>query len=204
MNDKIPTPENIALYISSLQLHLKTSKVSTEVKVAIENLPPPNIVKKMGFEECRVVFETIEWLWKNIAGESIIDKENTSKPMEFFQGNYWILKNGIFLDGINHFTILKQNINLFSEVLNVNSSVFLHAMSTGDNNKLIFTAIANGAIRAFFNDKKELFAQMSAATYASWGRNKIQLLEYKEKHIKVIDVNRPYKGWDSGIFVVVE
>lgn len=204
MNDKTPSPETLALYVSSLQLHLKTSKVSTEVKRAIENLPPPNVVKRMGFEECKVVFETIEWLWKNISGKSILDNEKVSKPMEHYLGNYWILKNGMFLEGINHYTILKQNINLFSEVLNVDSSVFLHAMATGDNQKLIFTAIANGAIRAFFNDKKELFAQMSASTYSSWGRNKIQLLEFPKKNVKIIDINRPYDGWDTGIFVILE
>lgn len=201
----VPTPDKLALYVESLKLQLKKTKspLAKEVLHAIESLPPANAVRKLGSEECVVLFETIGWLWKNISGEDINEKEKKSEPIEFFMGHYWILKNGMFLEGVNHYTIIKQNINLFSQILNVDSSVFLHAMSIGDNEKLIFTAIANGAIRAFFNDKKECFAQMSAKTYGDWGRNKIQKLDFPKKHIKIIDVNKPYVGWDTGIFVKV-
>lgn len=201
----VPTPENIALYIESLRLQLKKaqSTLSPEVLHAIGSLPPSSVVKKLGNKECAILFETVRWLWKKISGEDINDNEKKSKPVEFFMGHYWILKNGMFLEGVNHYTIIKQNLNLFAEILNVDASVFIHAMSLGDNEKLIFIAMANGAIRAFFNDKKECFAQMSAKTYGEWGRNKIQKLDFPEKHIKIIDVNKPYAGWDTGIFVRV-
>ena len=55
----------------------------------------------------------------------------------------------------------------------------------------------------FVNPENKAFFQMTEKTYARWGKNKIKKLDFKIKAIKVIDLKAPYKGWKSGVTVII-
>ena len=67
--------------------------------------------------------------------------------------------------------------------------------------ELIETVIKHGGMRVFINKDKKGYFQMNDETYSRWGRKKIKHLDLKAKTIKVIDKERPYKGWKSGILI---
>ncbi len=199
-----PTPIILATYVEALRIYLEeTPNLDPKMTNVIKQLPPPaKIRSEFGNDEANALFETVAWAWEKISGNKILDELKVTEAPEHMMGNYWMLENGVILGGENHFTIIKNNINLFSILLEINSMAlsFIKDMST-EPNKAIHKAICNGAIRIFINVKKEAYFQISAKAYRKWGRAKIKKLDYKKKSIKVIDCSKPYLGWDSGITV---
>lgn len=201
---KYPSPSILATYVESLKIYLlENEDIDPNIKNTIEQLPSPAKIKAdFGNDEANTLFETVAWLWEKVSGNKILDELKTVDAPEHMMGNYWILRNGVILEGENHFTIIKNNINLFSILLEIDSMAlsFIKSMAT-DPNKAIHKAICNGAIRAFINNKKEAYFQINERAYAEWGRSKIRSLDYKNKIVKVIDCSKPYTGWENGITV---
>lgn len=201
--DKIPDAETLALYINVLNLYLQDNpSTNKELKNLIEKLPSSRQVQKsFSFEECRILYETIGYLWKIITGNDILEESKISRAPETLVGNYWMLKNGILLHGVNHFTIIKQNTNLFISLLNIGGFAlqqYLHSRP----NELIKFIIKNGGARLFVpKDRKRLFAQMSPETYTKWGKSKIKKMDFPNKTIKIIDNKAEFNGWKSGIVI---
>lgn len=195
-----PGPDVLATYVESLKLFLKQNpSLDGTLKKAIENLPPPSSIRStMSIEEANLLYESVDWAWKQITKNDIVDELKVDKAPEKLMGNYWILKNGVILSGENHFTIIKNNINMFSAILNIGANTILGYMGS-DPNKLIGCILNNGGMRVYVNSKKEFYSQISDAAYGEWGRVKVRALDFKSKVVKVIDRKQAYRGWNSGV-----
>lgn len=203
-DEDIPSVEDIALHVESLKLHLKRGQVKDkDLADKIDKLPSPKyIIKNFSIEEIRVITETVGYLWKQIANGDILQEVKIKKAPEMLMGNYWILNKGVILNGPNHYTIIKQNMNLFVSLLDINAFA-MHDRLASNPNDVIKLVLDHGGVRVFINDKQESYFQLTDETYSIWGRKKIRKYEFDNKVVKVIDKRQPYKGWGSGITVKI-
>ncbi len=200
--EDIPKPNILATYVEALKTYLSdATNISEIISEQIKNLPSSGEIKRnYSFQECKLLFETVNYLWKAITKTDIIDESKIEKAPETLMGNYWMLKNGVLLKGANHITIIKQNTSMFCSLLNLNAFTLLQYLST-DPNKLIFYIIRNGGVRIFINKDKNAYFQMSEEIYAKWGRKKVKELDFPIKTVKILGFNHDYSGWDSGITI---
>lgn len=202
IDEKLPSGEQMSLYVLTLKQYLKDNpNISEEWKDLIRQLPSPRQVRQdFSMQEIKLLYETVEYLWKKITGTKIIEDKEIIRAPESLSGNYWLLNKGILLKGINHYSIAKQNSQLICSLLDVSGMTFQEYLGSQPN-KLIYFIIKNGGIRLFVTKDKRLYAQMSANTYGKWGRDKIKKLDFKLKAIKLIDLKAPFSGWSTGITV---
>jgi len=194
--------EETAQYVDALTLYAQEHpSLDKKYAILIEKLPSSRkIIVDFSNEECKVLYETLDYLWKKITGEHIIqEKEIISAPETLF-GNYWLLKNGILLKGVNHFTIIKNNASLFCALLNLNGMTLQEYLSNKPHKAIEFI-LNNGGVRLFINKDKKLYAQMSSKTYGKFGKQKVKKYDFKSKIVKIIDFKSPYNGWKSGITI---
>lgn len=195
---KVPHGEEMSLIIQALKLYLKDNP-NTEYANLISQLPSPRLVKQeFSLQECKILYETLEYLWKNVTGQKIVT--DVIKAPETLSGTYWLLNKGILLHGTNSFDIAKKNMSLMCSLLDISPMIFLEYLS-GKPEKLIHLIIRHGGIRLLIDPAKSLWAQMNSKVYGSFGRSKIKKLDFKNKIIKVIDLKARYNGWSSGILV---
>jgi len=200
INEKdIPEPGALAAYVKVLKLYLDDNTVTPKFKRLIENLPSPRTVKsKLSWEECKILFITINYLWKNIIGKDILEENYIDEPKQELLGNYWLFKNGIMINGENHYTAIERDSSLVITVLGLNGITLQYYLSTSPN-KLINYILKNGGVRVFINADNKGFFQMTEKTYAQWGRGKVRKYDLKTKIVRIIDLKMPYNGWKSGI-----
>jgi hypothetical protein len=198
--EEIPTADQIAVYVESLKLYRQQNpNLDGEFVHLIDNLPTPRKIRQdFSFEEVKILFETVGYLWRKITGNDLGGEVKTKWGELPFLGNYWIIKDGIVLPGLNHYSIVKQNANMFSNLLNINGFALQHYL-VGQPNRLIQFIIKNGGVRMLARKDQKAFFQMSECTYAEWGKLKVKKLDFREKVVKIIDFKVPYKGWNSGI-----
>ena len=199
---KTLSAEASAQYVDALHLYSQEHpNLDKKYADLIKDLPSPRKIRQdFSMEECKILYETLDYLWKKITGDHIIqEKEVISAPETLF-GNYWLLKNGILLKGVNHFSIIKNNATLFCTLLNLNGMTLQEYLCNRPH-KVIEFILNNGGVRLFVNKDKKLYAQMSSETYGKWGKSKIKKYDFKLKAVKVIDFKRPYTGWKSGITI---
>lgn len=203
-NKDIPSPEDIAAYVESLKLYLQRNQVKDEeLQKQIKQLPSPKqIIRSFSIEEIRLLTESIGYLWKKITGKDIIAEAKMTYAPQTLHGNYWMLTKGVIISGVNHYTIIKQNLDLFRTLLDINAFV-MHDRLASNPNDIIKLVLDHGGMRIFVNDKKEAYFQLSDETYTKWGRAKIKKYDFKKKITKVIDSKQKYNGWSSGIVVII-
>jgi len=199
----IPDPKTLALYVKVLKMHLKDNKLDANKTKLINNLPnPKEITESLSWEECKILFETINYLWKRIIHKDILEENSIEKSEQKLLGNYWLLENGILLSGINHTSIILQNTALISTLLNINGFTLQYYLSVQPN-KLLKFIIASGGVRMFINKNNKGWFQMTGTTYGSWARNKVKKYDLKKKTVKVIDLKANYDDWKSGISIIL-
>lgn len=199
-----PSVDDIASYAEALKLSLSDGIIKDdELCRLIEELPSPNVIrKKLSNEEVKILFQTIGYLWKKVTGGDPIEESKMVSKPEVLCGNYWMLQKGVLLFGPNHFTIIKQNLDLFRSLLGINSFV-MHEKIASPPEELIKLIIDHGGMRIFVNKNRRAFFQMTDETYGKWAKRKIRKYDFHEKIVKVIDKSSPYKGWRSGITVLL-
>ena len=175
----IPSAEDIAAYVESLKLYLKRGQVQDPALAdQIYKLPSPTrILKTFSIEEIRVLTEAVGYLWKHVAHNDIIEESKIKRAPETLMGNYWMLTKGVLLEGPNHYTIIKQNLNLFVGLLDINAFA-MHDRMASNPNDVIKLVLDNGGIRIFINSNKDIYFQLTDETYSIWGRQKIRKYEY--------------------------
>lgn len=201
--EAIPKGEDLAIYVESLQLFLMNSKSLDKQLVAlIKRLPAPSKVSSQDFSnnESIILFETVNYLWKKITSQDIIEETRTINNFQKLSGCYLMLTNGLMLHGINHYSIIKNNSPLLIGLLDLNGLTF-HEYLSSTPERIIAYAIRNGAVRMFVNSDQEGFFQMTEEAYTKWARSKVRKFDLKRKIVKVMDLRMPYKGWESGITV---
>lgn len=203
-DEDIPLAEDIAAYVESLKLYLKRGQIKDASLVEqVKKLPSPErILKTFSVEEIRVLTETVGYLWKQIANNDIIEESKMKRAPESLMSNYWMLTKGVILEGPNHYTIIKKNMDLFITLLGINAFA-MHDRLASNPNDVIKLVLDHGAMRIFVNKNKDAYFQLSDETYSVWGRQKIKKYEFKNKITKVIDRRQPYKGWSSGIVIKI-
>jgi hypothetical protein len=194
------TNEEVASYLDSIRMHIKFGDVNApELIETINSLPSPRKIRRnLSEEEAKIIFETVRWVWKEISGKDIQDTFNFEAAPENLMGNYWMIKNGLILSGINHYGIIKNNISLFADILKINPFL-IHEKISGSPHQLIKLVIDHGGMRIFVDSNKKGFFQLNDKEYANWGRHKIKKLDLKSKTVKLIDPGFKYIGWKSGI-----
>lgn len=199
--EDIPSPEVIATYVHSLKMFQENNELDPQTDKLIQNLPSVRKIKRdFSNEECKLLFETVGYLWKEITGNSIIQEQDIERAPEGLKGCYWMLKNGVMLSGLNHFSIIKQNVDMFCTLLKL-SPFAVHQYIASNPNKLLYYVLLNGGLRITVDQDNVGWFQLSEKTYANWARKKIKGLDLKEKNVKVIDPKTSYNGWKSGILI---
>jgi len=204
INDRLPDNESLSLYVQSLKQYLKdNSNLCEEWKDLIEKMPSARKVRQdLSFQECKILYETLEYLWEKITKEKIISEKEIIRAPESLDGNYWMMNNGILLQGVNSYDIVKRNVNLFCSLLNIGGMTMQEYLSRKPNDLIKFI-IKNGGLRLFVTKDKRFYSQCSPEIYGKWARDKIRKLDFKKKIIKLIDLNTEYNGWDSGITIIL-
>ena len=202
-NSKYFPPDMLASYVEALKHELDWNSVGNdEVKKVVKNLPDPDRIRRdFSEQECRIVFESVHWAWKKLSGQDILTEIETLNHPEEISGNFWFLKDSIIFEGPNHFTIAKKNMDIFINLLNMESFVF-HEKIASPPSELIHYVILNGGVRSHIKNKKGYF-QLTDDTYGKWAKKKIKSLDLNEKIVKLIDRRKPYKGWGNGIVIKV-
>ena len=196
------TNEEVASYLEAINVHIKFGDIKDKEFIEIaKSLPSPRKIRRnLSQHEAIVVFETVRWLWKEISGKDINDTFNFKPARETLMGNYWMIKNGLLLSGINHYGIVKRNLSLFAENLDINP-FSIHEKLAGKPSQLIKLIIDYGGMRIFVDSNKNAFFQINEKAYANWGRAKIKNLDFKKKIVKIIDPHYKYDGWKTGITI---
>jgi hypothetical protein len=197
--EDIPDIETIIAYIQALKLFDSENKIEPEFSRHIANLPSERSLRRdHSIEEVKFIFETVNFLWEKVTGKDIVSQQDYHSAPERLLGNYWLLKNGILLSGVNHFTIVKENTALIETMLNLNGFTLQHYLASKPD-PLIGYMLRNGAIRVFIDKDNNGFFQMTDDTYGRWGKKKIKGFDLKSKVVKLIDTKVEFKGWCCGI-----
>lgn len=201
-DEKLPDRESLGLYIIALKKCLKDNpQMNPEYADLINHLPNARLVRQeFSLSECKLLYETLEYLWSKITGQKLISEKEISHGPETLLGNYWMLANGITLWGVNHYVIIKNNPILFASLLDLGGMTLQEKLSSHPN-KLLSYIINNGGLRLFVSKDKRLYAQCSPKTYGDWAKAKIQKLDFPYKIIKVVDPKIEYKGWCNGVII---
>lgn len=197
-----PDPQTLADLVQSLKISLKENEeIPEEEKYLIKTLPTPRVVKScLSESEINVVFKTVNYLWYKLTGQEFSDTISVDEHKQPLIGNYWMLRNGILLDGVNHFDIIKKNSIFIITLLTINGMTLQHYMHR-DPNQLIHFIIMNGGVRMMVTGDNKAYFQMSEKTYADWGKKKVKGFDFKLKVVKIIDSKSTFKGWESGISI---
>ena len=199
---KVPDEETLAYLIEALKTTLKDNPLmDKDLAKHINDLPTPLKFKRdLSRSEQELIFETIEYLWKKMTGESFLDQQDKVPAAKPLLGSYWMIKNGVMLKGTNHYEIIKKNTTIICPLLKINGFTLQYYLSV-NSNKLLKFIILNGGLRIFINKGRQGFFQISEDAYAEWGRSKIKKFDLKEKTVKVIDPRAPFNNWETGISI---
>jgi len=203
-DEDVPSADILGAYVESLKTYRQDNPDMNEDWAShIDKLPSARFIRQeYSNEECKLLFETINYLWRKISGQDIVNENKTISSPTKLLGNYWLIRNGILLEGLNSYTIIKNNAALFASLLHLNSFT-LQCYLAGDPKALTQYIILNGGVRMFIRKNGEAFFQMTGTTYGDWARNKLKKFDFRKKTIRLIDPNVEYVGWHSGQPVII-
>ena len=87
--DKMPNGEEMALYVQTLKRYIiDNPNVDEELIELINKVPSPRKIRQdFSFQEIKILYETVEYLWKKITGGAIIPDKEIIKSPETLKGN---------------------------------------------------------------------------------------------------------------------
>jgi len=200
--DYIPDANTLATLVESLKMSIKDNEdIPQEEVYLIKNLPNPRVVRScLSNSEIAIIFKTVNYLWKRLTGQEFIDTLDVKEHKQALLGNYWLLRNGVLIEGVNHLDIVKKNSIFIITLLGINGMTLQHYLHQ-DPNKLISFIILNGGVRMIVTSENKAYFQMSEETYAKWGKRKVKTFDFKSKTVRIIDYKVTYNGWKSGIAI---
>ena len=203
-DEDYPSTDDIASYAEALKLYVMEGQIQDKELVRlVNNLPEPNVIRKrLSDQEARILFQTIGYVWKKITKKSIIEDSKVIAKPDTLEGNYWILSKGILINGVNHYSIIKQNFELFRTLLGINAFA-MHEKLSAPPNELIKLILDHGGMRVFVSKDKRWYFQLTDETYGKWGSQKIRKYDTPKKMVKLVDKTKPYKGWNSGVYIIL-
>lgn len=197
-----PDAETLSTLVKSLKISIKNNEsIGEEERYLIKNLPSPRVIRScLSDSEINVVFKTVNYLWKKLTGQEFKEVINVSEKEDPLIGSYWLLRNGILLDGVNHVDIIKRNSIFIITLLGINGMTLQHYLHQ-EHNKLLNFIIMNGGVRMLVTSENKSYFQMSEETYAKWGKKKVKKFDFKLKTVRIINKSTKYNGWESGVAV---
>jgi hypothetical protein len=167
-------------------------------------------INEMLPEEINMLWRSAGFLLKKLSGESaseVVEEVRNQETMpKCLQGNYWVIphqKGFIECGDFLHYAIANET--CFTEGLGINSWDFKRALHSGGHALLPFI-LQNGGIMAKFttegNNRVGHFQTCQKSL--PWLKKKIYTLASKKCIVRVIDPNKPYRGFDSGIKFILK
>ena len=193
---------DIATYVESLKIVLRDGEITDPtVRQIVTDMPSEAHVRRhISNHEAQILFESVRWAWKEITGKDLETNFDFEAAPETLEGNYWMMKNGMMLHGVNHYVMIKRNLSLFASLLQIDPFV-IHQRLAGNPNDLIKLVIDNGGLRMFITKDGRAYFQMNDQVYKNWGRSKVKGLDFPTRIVKLIDGKTNYCGWKSGITI---
>ena len=210
-SDKAETvsPDILASYIETLSLHRGRYRdsMSKELVRLIDNLPPrAYVTTRMDHIERDLLMQTVGHIWKKVTGNNIRDVDTRTATTESsrLDGTYWMVPGGILVRGFNHFSAAKSHRDLLCGILDINGFIFEAKALEKDPHELINLVLSHGGIRVAIDRKKSAVYMQTTEGSWPWARDKLRKMYHKHKVARVIDRREPYKGWKSGVPVIVK
>jgi len=151
-----------------------------------------------------LTLKSVRTIWRDITNEQPPKEDQIAAPesTRMLHGNFWLLPGGILIRGYNHFTAAKKHKVMMCNVLGINGLTFEHRMAS-EPNRLIGLLLEHGAVRV--NIDRDSGTALFQATSNSWpaARDKILRMTHKHRYVRVIDTSVPYRGWKSGVPLIV-
>ena len=204
---KIHNPEDMISYVDAIILHRarQESELDKATLAKIGRLPSRKyILGHLSPTELIILFENVQDIWKTITGENIPNEEPERSPRsaQDVDGAFWLLPGGVTISGFNHFSAAKRHKNLLCNLLDINPFIFEKKMHLNPS-ELIRMIIHHGGVRMHIDrENSRVIAQTNEN---SWPTTmlKLQKMYHKHKIARILDLSRPYKGWKSGIPILV-
>ena len=206
-NFTVHEPEDLAAYADAIRLHQATNagNFDTGILTKISRLPARSyILKQMSPVELSILYENIADLWKTVTGEKLPVQAGEGAPRSAtdVDGNFWLLPGGVMVNGFNHFAAAVRHKNMLCNLLDINPFIFEEKMHRNPS-ELIKMVIQHGGIR--MNIDRQASKVVAQTNEESWPTllQKFQKMYQKHKIARVLDPTRPYKGWNSGVPIIV-
>ena len=203
------SPDILSSYIETLFLHRGRyhDALDKDVVRLIDNLPPRSYVtSRMDGIERELLMQTVGHIWRKVTGSSIreVDTRVATTDSGRLDGTYWMVPGGILVRGFNHFSAAKNHRGLLCGILGINGFVFEAKALEKDPHGLINLVLSHGGIRvAVDRGKSAVYMQTTEGSWP-WARDKLRRMWHKHKVARVIDRREPYRGWKSGVPVIVK
>jgi hypothetical protein len=203
------SPDILASYIETLSLHRGQhyESMPKELVHLIDNLPPrAYVASRMDRVERELLMQTVGHIWKKVTGNNIrsVDTRIATTDSHRLDGTYWMVPGGILIRGFNHFSAAKNHRDLLCGILGINGFVFEATVLEKDPHGLINLVLSHGGIRVAINREKSAVYMQTTEGSWPWARDKLKKMWHKHKVARVIDRRQPYRGWKSGVPVIVK
>jgi hypothetical protein len=204
--NKAPDIEALVAMVDSIRIFSEDNGdlLSDSENKLVENMPSKNyILYKMNDAERDVLYRSVRHIWQKITGKDP-EFESTNQDAVNLDGVYWMLPGGVIISGFNHFQTAKENKLLICSLLNINTMVFEKLLASGNPNEIISLILARGGVRTLINrEKSEVVMQTNESSWP-WVKQKLEKMYHKNKTAKVVDLSRPYQGWQSGVTIKIK
>lgn len=200
--------DELASFVDVIRLYRDdhARELSSELRRVVDNLPSGYIIKKeMNYSDLRILSKTIGYLWKEITGERLIDVERLVKydvEAQYLEGCYWLLPGEILVSGFNHFDAAKKHKSTICSLLDINPMLFEKALASRPDGVIKMILKHNGVRVLIRRDASTVFMQSSESGWPL-ARDKLKKMSHKKKMLRVLDDSKPYKGWDSGVLIII-
>jgi hypothetical protein len=205
---KVPEAEELAALADSIRLwsHDRGSEMPKPLLKMVNNLPSRyQILQVLGDTDRQILYQTVGHIWRKLTGQKlsdISDRRDTSS-VEKLSGCYWMLPGGVMLHGLNHYSAAKRHRGAICAILRINPLVYEQKLNQGAN-EVIGMIVGRGGVRMLVDRAKDkVFVQTSERSWP-WARNKVSKMYHGEKVVKVLDLSKPYRGWTTGVPIVIK
>ena len=197
----------IATFADSIRLyrHDNGSKVDSELARMIDNLPSKHmILSEMDEPSLSLLHRSVGYIWRKLTGKNIRDVEAAPYSLaDAPDGCYWLLPGGLMLSGLNHFSAAKNNRDVICAMLRINPFIFEHKVCSSPDG-LVGLIVSKGGVRVLVKKNgSSVYMQTNEASWP-WARDKADRMYHKNKVIKIVGKSEDYKGWKSGVSIVLK
>lgn len=203
--NKAPYPDALASMVDAIKVFYADhpQEFDAKDKKLIDSLATrTRIVEDMSDADRDVMYRGVKHLWVKMTGGNP-EFESGGGDAKHLNGAYWMLPGGALLAGFNHFQAAKENKFLICSMLDINPIVFEKLLSAGDPHEVIGLVLARGGVRTLIDRANHKVVMQTNEESFPWVKGKLEKMYHKNKFIKIVDLSKPYVGWESGVLMQV-